>query len=97
MPAAPPHHTPLSTPSKHLHLFLLCFQADSSLQLDWDDIEGNTRRRLAGLELEKRRQEEMRRKRQDGPRNDGVNRQDNKIMAIAVGAGPARPGVSKKH
>lgn len=47
---------------------MLCFghcllQEDSSLKFDWDDTEGNTKRRLAGLALEKNRQAEMRRKR----------------------------------
>jgi len=31
--------------------------------LDWDDVEGNTRRRLAGLAHEKARKEEEKRKR----------------------------------
>mmetsp|Transcript_26101 Transcript_26101/g.57021 ORF Transcript_26101/g.57021 Transcript_26101/m.57021 type:complete len:697 (+) Transcript_26101:262-2352(+) len=38
-------------------------QGDSAFNLDWDDVEGNTRRRLAGLHHEKLRQEAMRRKR----------------------------------
>lgn len=38
-------------------------QADDSLKFDWDDVEGNTRRRLAGLALEKKRQAEIKRKR----------------------------------
>ncbi|GLI69534.1 hypothetical protein VaNZ11_014179 [Volvox africanus] len=37
-------------------------QAESAFQLDWDDVEGNSRRRLANLAHEKRRQEEARRK-----------------------------------
>lgn len=28
-------------------------KADESLNMDWDDVEGNTRRRLEGLKLEK--------------------------------------------
>eukprot|EP00955_Chlamydomonas_euryale_P111807 366092-Chlamydomonas_euryale.AAC.2 len=36
-------------------------RADASLQLDWDDVEGNTRRRLEGLAHEKMRQQEARR------------------------------------
>ncbi len=35
------------------------------MKFDWDDVEGNTRRRLAGLALEKRRQTEIKRKRQE--------------------------------
>ncbi|GFR40849.1 hypothetical protein Agub_g1499 [Astrephomene gubernaculifera] len=37
-------------------------QADTALQLDWDDVAGNTRRRLANLAKEKERQQEARRK-----------------------------------
>ncbi|KXZ45227.1 hypothetical protein GPECTOR_57g517 [Gonium pectorale] len=40
-------------------------QAETAFQLDWDDVEGNTRRRLAGLALEKERQEEARRKKRE--------------------------------
>jgi hypothetical protein len=41
------------------------------MQYDWDDVEGNTRRRLAGLAREKERQAEMRRLRQDARRGGG--------------------------
>lgn len=41
---------------------LCCFtfsaQADEQLAFDWDDAEGNMRRRLAGLALEKQRKEQ---------------------------------------
>ncbi len=40
------------------------------MQFDWDDVEGNTRRRLAGLAHEKARKQEERRLRmraRDGP------------------------------
>lgn len=37
---------------------LSCPQADQQLAFDWDDAEGNLRRRLAGLALEKQRQEQ---------------------------------------
>lgn len=44
--------------SKCMH----AMQADSSLgAMDWDDKEGNTRRRLVSLQREKARQEESRR------------------------------------
>jgi hypothetical protein len=33
-------------------------QADARLTFDWDDAEGNARRRLAGLALEKQRKEQ---------------------------------------
>jgi hypothetical protein len=33
-------------------------QADEQLAFDWDDAEGNMRRRLAGLALEKQRKEQ---------------------------------------
>ncbi|KAI8463939.1 MAG: hypothetical protein J3K34DRAFT_455000 [Monoraphidium minutum] len=46
-------------------------QADEAMQYDWDDVEGNTRRRLAGLAREKARQAEMRRLRQDQRRGGG--------------------------
>ncbi|GBF95418.1 hypothetical protein Rsub_08380 [Raphidocelis subcapitata] len=46
-------------------------QDDESMQYDWDDAEGNTRRRLAGLAREKARQAEMRRLRQDERRSGG--------------------------
>ncbi len=39
----------------------LSSQADSTWDMDWDDIEGNTARRLEGLRQEKRRKEESRR------------------------------------
>ncbi len=50
-----------------------CHQADSGLAFDWDDVAGNTKRRLAGLAHEKKRQEEMKRKRKEnkGPRGGG--------------------------
>lgn len=40
-------------------------KADRSMQFDWDDALGNSARREAGLRLEKMRQAEMRRRRQD--------------------------------
>jgi hypothetical protein len=36
-------------------------QADEALAFDWDDAEGNSKRRLAGLALEARRLAESRR------------------------------------
>jgi hypothetical protein len=39
-------------------------QADSSFALDWDDVEGNSKRRLAGLKLEAQRAAESRRLKQ---------------------------------
>jgi hypothetical protein len=44
-----------------LCFFLARLQNDSSLNMDWDDVEGNTKRRLEGLRLEKIRLEESRR------------------------------------
>ncbi|GLC50817.1 hypothetical protein PLESTB_000435300 [Pleodorina starrii] len=44
-------------------------QAESAFQLDWDDVEGNSRRRLANLAHEKRRQEEARRKKADAKKD----------------------------
>ncbi|EFJ48678.1 hypothetical protein VOLCADRAFT_90897 [Volvox carteri f. nagariensis] len=44
-------------------------QAESAFQLDWDDVEGNSRRRLANLAHEKRRQEEARRKKSEAKRD----------------------------
>jgi hypothetical protein len=41
------------------------------MQYDWDDAEGNSRRRLAGLAREKARQAEMRRLRTEGKRGGG--------------------------
>jgi hypothetical protein len=40
-------------------------QADASLAFDWDDVEGNTRRRLAGLQHEQLRQDQMKRLRRE--------------------------------
>jgi hypothetical protein len=37
---------------------LFAVQADEQLAFDWDDAEGNMRRRLAGLALEKQRKEQ---------------------------------------
>lgn len=39
-------------------------QADSTFALDWDDVEGNSKRRLAGLKLEAQRTAESRRLKQ---------------------------------
>lgn len=38
-------------------------KADASLNFDWDDVEGNTRRRLAALAREKQRKQEQQRRR----------------------------------
>ncbi|KAG2483511.1 hypothetical protein HYH03_017619 [Edaphochlamys debaryana] len=40
-------------------------QAETAFQLDWDDVAGNTRRRLANLAHEKERMEEARRKKRE--------------------------------
>lgn len=53
----------------HALVLICCVQADEQLsQFDWDDAEGNMRRRLAGLALEKQRKEQAklnRRERRD--------------------------------
>lgn len=41
-------------------------QASAELQYDWDDVEGNTRRRLAGLAHEALRLAEMKRRKVRG-------------------------------
>lgn len=38
---------------------------DESLSFDWDDLEGDSRRKIKNLKLEKLRQEEARRRKQD--------------------------------
>lgn len=43
--------------------------SDSSLAFDWDDIAGNTARREAGLQLEKLRQAEIKRRRNSKSKN----------------------------
>ena len=40
-------------------------QEDEELKFDWDDIEGDSRRRIKNLRLEKLRQEETRRKKSE--------------------------------
>jgi hypothetical protein len=50
---------------------LLRAQADSRLAFDWDDIAGNSKRRLAGLAHEKQRKEEMKVKRQEAKGKPG--------------------------
>ncbi len=57
-------------------------QADQAFALDWDDVEGNSKRRLAGLALEARRAAESRRL---------------KAEMKARGEKPASLGPSKKH
>lgn len=46
-------------------------QADVGLSFDWDDVEGNSRRRLAGLAHEKQRKEEMKLKKQESAGRGG--------------------------
>lgn len=69
-------------------------QADTTMQYDWDDVEGNTRRRLAGLAREKARQAEMRRLRQESKKSGGGLGQSaalmDGVMSTAVNRG-------KKH
>jgi hypothetical protein len=48
-------------------------KGDAAMQFDWDDVEGNTRRRLAGLALEKQRQQESRRRKVQEKRGPGVS------------------------
>jgi hypothetical protein len=54
-----------------LLMLLLVSQADSRLAFDWDDIAGNSKRRLAGLAHEKQRKEEMKVKRQEAKGKPG--------------------------
>jgi hypothetical protein len=49
----------------------LCVQADSRLAFDWDDVAGNSKRRLAGLALEKQRKEQMKVRRQEAKGKPG--------------------------
>ncbi|KAF6255953.1 hypothetical protein COO60DRAFT_1296414 [Scenedesmus sp. NREL 46B-D3] len=46
-------------------------QADARLAFDWDDIAGNSKRRLAGLAHEKQRKEEMKLKRREAKGKPG--------------------------
>lgn len=57
-------------------------QSDEALSaLDWDDIAGQTARRLAGLAHEKARQAEMRRKRVEGR---GLNEAKVKVCPLTA-------------
>ncbi|KAF8064522.1 viaA [Scenedesmus sp. PABB004] len=62
-------------------------QADAGLAFDWDDVAGNTARRLAGLKHEKERTEEMKRKRQ-ASRARGARHRRRRQEALS-GARPA--------
>eukprot|EP01023_Acetabularia_acetabulum_P040007 TRINITY_DN3866_c0_g1_i14.p1 TRINITY_DN3866_c0_g1~~TRINITY_DN3866_c0_g1_i14.p1 ORF type:complete len:677 (+),score=122.77 TRINITY_DN3866_c0_g1_i14:232-2262(+) len=56
-------------------------QQDESMQFDWDDAEGDTKRRLAGLQHEKLRQQEMRRRRKVTKQTQGkVDKRAHKIV-----------------
>jgi hypothetical protein len=50
------------------------------MKFDWDDAEGNARRRLAGLAHEKARQAEMRRLRQGARKGGGGQQQSATLM-----------------
>lgn len=41
-------------------------QQDSAMKFDWDDIEGDSRRKMIGLRKEEYRKAEMKRLRQEG-------------------------------
>jgi hypothetical protein len=64
------------------------------MQYDWDDVEGNTRRRLAGLAREKQRQAEMRRLRQGAKRDGGGAGQAGALMDGVMSTAVNR---GKKH
>jgi len=64
------------------------------MQYDWDDVEGNTRRRLAGLAREKARQAEMRRLRQGSKRDGGGAGQAAQLMDGVMSTAVNR---GKKH
>eukprot|EP01025_Chloroclados_australasicus_P045017 TRINITY_DN4906_c0_g1_i1.p1 TRINITY_DN4906_c0_g1~~TRINITY_DN4906_c0_g1_i1.p1 ORF type:complete len:684 (-),score=92.29 TRINITY_DN4906_c0_g1_i1:237-2288(-) len=56
-------------------------QADESMQFDWDDIEGDTKRRLAGLKHEQLRQQEMKRRRKVTRQTEGkVDKRAHRIV-----------------
>jgi hypothetical protein len=73
-----PFAAPVREPNKPINDNLT--QADETMQYDWDDAEGNTRRRLAGLAREKARQAEMRRLRQSERRAGGGAGQSATLM-----------------
>ena len=56
-------------------LWAVVLQADAGLSFDWDDVEGNSRRRLAGLAHEKQRKEEMKLKKQESAGRGGSRAQ----------------------
>ncbi len=64
-------------------------------------MEGNQRRRLAGLKLEKQRQDAMRRLRVETKAEDkkmGVNANDKALRAMGLGSGATPMGpAGKKH
>eukprot|EP00798_Chlamydomonas_sp_ICE-L_P011915 gene11915-15016_t len=74
-------------------------QADDTFNLDWDDVEGNQKRRLAGLKREKARQEAMRTLRvqtKASDRRSSVSSNDKNLKAMGLGSGATPGGKSKK-
>ncbi len=68
--------------------------------MDWDDVEGNQRRRLAGLKREKQRQDASRRLRvetKEEEKKTGVNANDKALRAMGMGSGakPLGPAAKK--